>query len=139
MIRSRWWRRRRMRSARSIEPELMPFFWETTLSAVDAEGQSLEVAIGALAKSRSANAAPRAQMRFEPVRDRYGMRLALVFGNHAPGGTCPYYAGELCHHCDIGAGEGAAFDLATNRQRMNWFRDYYRGHLDSISHLVVYN
>ena len=25
--------------------------------------------------------------------------------------------GEHCHHCDIGAGEGAAFDLATNRRR----------------------
>jgi hypothetical protein len=78
-------------------------------------------------------------MRFEPVRDRYGLRLALVFGNHAPGGICPYYTGELCHHCDIGAGEGSTFNLATNRGRLDWFRDYYRGYVDAIAHLVVYN
>jgi hypothetical protein len=78
-------------------------------------------------------------MRFEPVRDRYGWRLALVFGNHAPGGICPYYVGELCYHCDIGAGEGAAFDTAANHRRLVWFRDYYRSHLDSVRHLVLYN
>ncbi|HEV3417751.1 MAG TPA: hypothetical protein VG056_13080, partial [Pirellulales bacterium] len=82
---------------------------------------------------------PRPEVLFEPVRDRYGWRLALVFGNHAPDGICPYYAGELCHHCDIGAGEGAAFDLTTNRRRLAWFRDYYRRCLDSIGHLVLYN
>ena len=73
------------------------------------------------------------------MRDRYGWRLALVFGNHAPGGVCPYYTGERCFHCDIGAGEGAAFDLTTNRQRLAWFREHYRPHLASISHLVLYN
>jgi hypothetical protein len=78
-------------------------------------------------------------MLFEPVRDRYGWRLALVFGNHAAGGVCPYYRGELCHHCDIGAGEGAAFDMATNRRRLDWFREYYKARLDSISHVVLYN
>ena len=81
----------------------------------------------------------RAESLFKPVRDRYGWRLALVFGNHAPGGLCPYYANERCFHCDIGEGEGAAFDLTTNRQRLAWFREYYRPHLDSISHLVLYN
>jgi hypothetical protein len=78
-------------------------------------------------------------MLFEPVRDRYGWRLALVFGNHAPTGACPYYAGGLCHHCDIGAGERARFDLATNRRRLEWFREHYRHQLESISHLVLYN
>ena len=73
------------------------------------------------------------------MRDRHGWRLALVFGNHAPGGFCPYYTDERCFHCDIGAGEGAAFDLATNRQRLAWFQEYYRPHLASISHLVLYN
>jgi hypothetical protein len=84
-------------------------------------------------------AIPRAEGRFERVRDRYGWRLALVFGNHAPGGFCPYYTHERCFHCDIGAGEGAAFDLATNRQRLEWFQEYYQPHLASISHLVLYN
>ena len=84
-------------------------------------------------------AVPRAESLFEPVRDRYGWRLALVFGNHAPGGFCPYYAAERCFHCDIGAGEGAAFDHATNRQRLAWFREHYQPHLASISHLVLYN
>ncbi len=78
-------------------------------------------------------------MRFEPVRDRYGPRLALVFGNHAWGGMCPYYLGKRCLHCDIGAGEGAAFDLESNRGRLEWFADYYRSCLGSIGHLVLYN
>ena len=63
----------------------------------------------------------------------------MVFGNHAPGGACPYYAASQCFHCDIGAGEGAAFDHAANRQRLAWFHDHYRPHLDSVSHLVLYN
>jgi hypothetical protein len=83
--------------------------------------------------------APRAASLFEAVRDRYGWRLALVFGNHAPGGFCPYYTEERCFHCDIGAGEGAAFDLTTNRERLAWFQEHYRPHLASISHLVLYN
>jgi hypothetical protein len=76
---------------------------------------------------------------FEPVRDRYGWRLALVLGNHAPLGLCLYYAGNRCWHCDIGAGEGAAFDHATNRGRLAWFRAHYQKQLDSVQHLVLYN
>jgi hypothetical protein len=83
--------------------------------------------------------APPADSLFEVVRDRYGRRLALVFGNHAPGGQCPYYAARLCHHCDIGSGEGAAFDLDTNRKRLAWFWEHYAAQLAGISHLVVYN
>ncbi len=82
---------------------------------------------------------PRRASVFEPVRDRYGWRLALVFGNHAPGGLCPYVAAQRCFHCDIGSGEGAAFDHITNRKRLAWFRDYYQPCLASISHLVLYN
>jgi hypothetical protein len=82
--------------------------------------------------------APREASLFEPVRGRYGWRLALVFGNHAPAGRCPYYP-RACFHCDIGAGEGMAFDHAANRQRLDWFRDHYRAQLDSINHLVIYN
>ena len=100
----------------------MPSFWEIALS-----------------DEHDNEYAPRPEMRFEPVRDRYGPRLALVFGNHAPGGICPYYAGELCGHCDIGAGEGVAFDQAMNRHRIAWFTANYRPLLDSISHLVLFN
>jgi len=82
---------------------------------------------------------PRGASVFEPVRDRYGWRLALVFGNHAPGGLCPYVAAQRCFHCDIGSGEGAAFDHITNRKRLAWFRDHYQSCLASISHLVLYN
>jgi hypothetical protein len=82
---------------------------------------------------------PPGAMRFEPVRDRYGLRLALVFGNHARDGMCPYYVGSRCLHCDIGAGEGARFDLESNRSRLAWFAGYYRTALVSVSHLVVYN
>jgi hypothetical protein len=106
----------------------MPFFWENTLSA----GQ-LSVA------DASVRIEPPDAMRFEPVRDRFGPRLALVFGNHARDGMCSYYVGSRCLHCDIGAGEGAAFDLASNRGRLAWFASYYRAILGSVSHLVIYN
>ena len=82
---------------------------------------------------------PRLASLFEPVRDRYGWRLALVFGNHAPGGLCPYVAAQRCFHCDIGSGEGAAFDHQTNLRRLAWFRDRYQPVLASIDHLVLYN
>jgi hypothetical protein len=92
-----------------------------------------------LSDERDNGWAPREEMRFEPVRDRYGWRLALVFGNHSSGGVCPFYAGDLCNHCDIGAGEGVAFDHTMNRRRIAWFADHYRWCLDSINHLVLYN
>jgi hypothetical protein len=76
---------------------------------------------------------------FEPAWDQYGLRLPLVFGNHSGGGFCPYYVGSRCHHCDIGAGEGAAFDVATNLQRLNWFRQHYADLWPRVSHLVLYN
>lgn len=76
---------------------------------------------------------------FEPVHDRYGLRLSLVFGNHAPGGRCPYHAAARCWHCDLGAGEGAAFDLATNLRRLAWFRRYYADTLPRVAHLVLFN
>ena len=83
---------------------------------------------------------PREEMRFEPVRDRYGWRLALVFGNHAPGGICPYYAGELCYHCDIGAGEGVAFDRDDEPAASGVVsRSTIDRVLDSVGHLVLYN
>jgi hypothetical protein len=85
------------------------------------------------------NAVPREEILFEPVHDRYGLRLALVFGNHAPGGRCPYYAEERCFHCDIGAGEGTAFDHAANRERLAWFQAHYQNQLKRVRHLVVYN
>ena len=73
------------------------------------------------------------------TRDWYGVRLALVFGNHAPGGQCPYYAAGQCRHCDIGAGEGAAATSESNRQRLAWFQEHYRQVLPEVAHLVLYN
>jgi hypothetical protein len=84
-------------------------------------------------------AAPPPAIVFTPVEDRYGARLALVFGNQAPGGVCPYYAAACCHHCDIGAGEGARFDHTTNVRRLAWFREHYAGVRNQVAHLVVYN
>ena len=52
---------------------------------------------------------------------------------------CPYYVGSRCLHCDIGAGEGAAFELESNRSRLAWFAGYYRAILGSVTHLVIYN
>jgi hypothetical protein len=84
-------------------------------------------------------ARPADRLLFAPTRDHYGVRLALVFGNHAPGGRCPYYAAGKCHHCDIGAGEGAAVTSEVNRQRLAWFQEHYRQVLREVVHLVLYN
>jgi uncharacterized Fe-S cluster-containing MiaB family protein len=84
-------------------------------------------------------ARPADRLLFAPTRDRYGVRLALVFGNHAPGGRCPYYVARECRHCDIGAGEGAAVTSELNRQRLAWFQEHYRQILPEVVHLVLYN
>ena len=114
-------------------------FWKTTLFRDQDDGLILPVFASEPLPRALPSAVPRREILFEPVRDRYGWRLALVFGNHFPGGICPYLIGEHCHHCDIGAGEGAAFDLATNRARLKWFREHYHRQLDSIGHVVLYN
>ena len=84
-------------------------------------------------------ARPADRLLFTPTRDCYGVRLALVFGNQAPGGQCPYFAAGQCRHCDIGAGEGAAVTAAVNRQRLAWFQEHYRQVLPEVAHLVLYN
>jgi hypothetical protein len=117
----------------------MPFSWEIALFDDRVKSLKLVQPQGATSEYADPGAVPPTESVFQPVCDRYGWRLALVFGNHAPGGLCPYYMGERCLHCDIGAGEGAAFDLVTNRRRLAWFQEYYCPHLASISHLVLYN
>ncbi|HEX3446880.1 MAG TPA: hypothetical protein VHS97_01430, partial [Isosphaeraceae bacterium] len=102
------------------------------------DGKEPELKAGETIGTATPSVAPREASLFEPVRDRYGWRLALVFGNHARGGRCPYFP-HACFHCDIGAGEETAFDRAANRQRLDWFRDYYQAQLGSINHLVLYN
>ncbi len=87
---------------------------------------------------RTDAATPEQDLLFEPVEDRYGTRLALVFGNEAPGGICPFYSRQ-CYHCDIGAGEGVQFDTAINTRRLSFFRKYYASVLPKVSHLVLYN
>jgi len=85
------------------------------------------------------SAAPPEDARFEPVRDRHGLRLALVFQNHAPEGLCPWYRAGRCHHCDIGAGEGAAGTVASNRRRLAWLEARYADVLPRVAHLVLYD
>lgn len=98
-----------------------------------------------MARSRSPagrserTAIPDESLRFRPVHDHLGPRLALVFGNQSPGGRCPYFTADRCQHCDIGAGEGAQFTLAENRERLAWFRSWYRPCWPEIAHLVLYN
>ena len=75
---------------------------------------------------------------FTPLTDGYGSRLALVFGNEAKSGQCPFYQYQ-CHHCDIGAGEGGQFDFPSNRQRLEFFQDYYADLLVNVRHLLIYN
>lgn len=83
-------------------------------------------------------AIPAQRLLFEPVKDNYGTRLALVFGNEAPKGACPFY-GRQCYHCDIGAGEGVQFNTDLNRLRLAFFRQQYAAVLPRVAHLVLYN
>lgn len=76
---------------------------------------------------------------FEPVRDIYGSRLALVFGNEFSKGECPFYTAKQCHHCDTGAGEGTQFNTEMNKERLDFFKLHYADTLSSVNHLVVYN
>jgi hypothetical protein len=84
-------------------------------------------------------AVPASNIVFKPVYDDYGLRLALVFGNHADGGVCPYARAKRCHHCDIGRGEGVQFDTETNLRRLKWFKTHYAQYWYEVAHLVIYN
>jgi hypothetical protein len=117
----------------------MRCFWETTLSGEILDDMTSRCSGAEIIAPRAPSFVPPAASLFEPVSDRYGFRLALVFGNHAKGGLCPYVAANKCFHCDIGSGEGAAFDNLTNRRRLAFFRDHYQPILESINHLVLYN
>jgi len=75
---------------------------------------------------------------FEPVQAPRGLRLALVFGNEAPGGKCPFYK-KQCFHCDLGAGEGFQFFPEMNISRVQFFREHYAEILPNVNHLIVYN
>ena len=82
---------------------------------------------------------PDSSLLFSPVRDTYGKRLALVFGNEFTKGECPFYTAGQCFHCDIGAGEGTQFSPEMNVQRLEFFKQHYKDVLPSVAHLVVYN
>lgn len=92
-----------------------------------------------MSAAKTPHAVPNADQLFRVELDSYGKRLALVFGNHAAAGECPFYTASRCHHCDIGMGEGAQFDIETNRDRLRWYQSYFENDLPSIAHLVVYN
>jgi hypothetical protein len=81
---------------------------------------------------------PSKDLLFRPEGDAYGMRLALVFGNEAFAGKCPFYENH-CYHCEIGGGEGKQFAHAMNKERLEFFRTYYSAILPEVVHLVIYN
>jgi len=82
---------------------------------------------------------PRTENLFSPVHDRRGLRLAIVLGNEAPYGACPYSVTDNCHHCDIGLGEGLRFDTAMNLSRLGWLQNYYASLWPRLNHLIIYN
>ncbi|MDQ6975535.1 MAG: hypothetical protein Q9M22_03095 [Mariprofundaceae bacterium] len=84
-------------------------------------------------------AIPNSNILFEPVDDHYGRRLALVFGNHAKDGVCPYAQAKRCYHCDIGFGEGVQFDSTMNIRRLQWLQQYYASCWPGVAHLLIYN
>ncbi|MEM9276663.1 MAG: hypothetical protein AAGA80_27545 [Cyanobacteria bacterium P01_F01_bin.143] len=83
-------------------------------------------------------AIPEKSTLFKSVFDGYGRRLALVFGNEFQDGRCPFHKSQ-CSHCDIGAGEGVQFNYELNKQRLEFFQDYYADVLPEVVHLVIYN
>ena len=62
----------------------MPCSWEIALSDERDDGIDPALDYRETLASTIPMVAPRAASLFVPVRDRYGWRLALVFGNHAP-------------------------------------------------------
>lgn len=84
-------------------------------------------------------AIPHESLLFTPVRDTYGNRLALVFGNEFQRGECPFYTARQCFHCDIGAGEGRQYTPEMNRERLVFYRRHYAEILPTLDHLVIYN
>jgi len=80
---------------------------------------------------------PPRKLLFDPVRDSYGSRLAISFGNENREGSCPFY-GHQCFHCDIGKGEGR-FDISLNQDRLLYFEAHYGNALRNVEHLIVYN
>ncbi len=83
-------------------------------------------------------AIPPAGSLFSPIDGPRGKRLALVFGNEAPGGRCPFHTAQ-CSHCDLGAGEGIRFTTDINVRRLQYFSSHYADILPTIEHLVIYN
>lgn len=83
-------------------------------------------------------AIPPAGSLFSPMDGPRGKRLALVFGNEAPGGRCPFHTAQ-CAHCDLGAGEGIRFTTDINVRRLRFFSTHYAEILPTIEHLVIYN
>ena len=84
------------------------------------------------------HAIPPPESLFDPVEGPRGLRLALVFGNEAPGGRCPFHQVQ-CAHCDLGEGEGIRFTPEMNRARLAFFATHYGKLWDRIKHLVIYN
>lgn len=80
---------------------------------------------------------PSRELLFEPVRDTYGSRLAISFGNENKEGKCPFY-GIQCYHCDIGEGEGR-FNLSLNQDRLLFFEAHYGSSLRNVEHIMIYN
>ncbi|HNV68909.1 MAG TPA: hypothetical protein PKO06_04365 [Candidatus Ozemobacteraceae bacterium] len=83
-------------------------------------------------------AIPRDGSLFNPIDGPRGRRLALVFGNEAPGGRCPFHTAQ-CSHCDLGAGEGIRFTTEINVRRLTFFTRHYAEIFPMIEHLVIYN
>lgn len=75
---------------------------------------------------------------FEAIHGPRGLRLALVFGNEAPFGKCPFHENQ-CKHCDLGAGEGRQFTPDLNHQRLDFFAQHYQNVFPKVQHLVIYN
>jgi len=84
-------------------------------------------------------AIPPPSVLFPLTYDVRGLRLAIVLGNQAIGGLCPFAKSTLCHHCDIGLGEGVRFNTEMNLRRVDWFMNYYAKVLPELRHLVIYN
>jgi|GEM_PF-90598 len=88
--------------------------------------------------SQKSSPDPREETLFHPIQGPRGLRLALVFGNEAPHGTCPFYKNQ-CIHCELGSGEGFQFDSASNTARLAFFKEKYKDILATIEHMIIYN
>ena len=116
----------------------MPCFSEIALYDERDNGIEPDLNIEGTFAAAMPSVAPREASLFEPVRDRYGWRLALVFGNHARAGAVLTFRARVSIATSVPARGRPSITPPTASDSIG-SATTIAAQLDSISHLVLYN